>query len=149
MNTVRCIFPVISTMIYFLRFIFTISFTLQNIQYADVIPDIVCCKKSCFFLNRRKWMLQIKRLDIFPPFRTFSDMWKKTRIYGIYPVTNREIRFLVIQCILWIFTWCLHASNNDIIWYCASTYIRVREFLRGSREPRLPKWMYFSPWSSL
>lgn len=81
--------------IIFARFIFTISFTLQNIQYADVIPDIVCCKK--FFKNRKKMNAAKKKVRHFPPISQIYWHVKKTpRIYGIYPVTNREIRFLVI-----------------------------------------------------
>lgn len=67
---------------------------ISNTQ--TLYPTLFAVRKV-FLKIVKKWMLQIKKLDIFPQFRKFIDMWKKTpRIYGIYPVTNREIRFLVI-----------------------------------------------------
>lgn len=75
---------------------------------------------------------KFKRLDIFPQFRKFSDMWKKTsQIYGIYPVTYREIRFLVIfyEYLSYVY---MHSTMK--LFNTTSTYIRVREiFARFAR----------------
>lgn len=73
-----------------------------------------------------------KKVRHFPPISQIYWHVKKTpRIYGIYPVTNREIRFLVIfhEYLSYVY---MHPTMK--LFNTTSTYIRVREiFARFAR----------------
>lgn len=110
---------------------FTISFTLQNIQYADVIPDIVCCKKS-FLKIVKKWMLQIKKLDIFPQFRKFIDMWKKHPGFTVYiPLQIERYDFWWYFMNIYLMSTCIQQWNYSIL--CINLYSCARIFARFAR----------------
>lgn len=118
---------------------------ISNTQ--TLYPTLFAVRKV-FLKIVKKMNAANKKVRHFPPISQIYWHVKKTpRIYGIYPVTNREIRFFVIfyEYLPDVYmhpTMKLFNTVHQLIFVCEN-------FLRGSREPRLRKCMYFSPWSSL
>lgn len=67
-------------MIYFFA-LFTITITLQIIEYVEILFYMIIYDKKIFKLLK-KWLMQIKNVKDFPHFLKFCDTRQKNRIYS-------------------------------------------------------------------
>lgn len=80
--------------------LFAITFSLQIIQYAVIISGIVCHKK--IFLNRKKWLLQIKKkLYIFPIFADFVTHENPPDVYYVKVFNAKQDSRSIMKVILY------------------------------------------------
>lgn len=79
-------------------------------------------------------MLQIKKLDIFPQFRKFIDMWKKHPGFTVYiPLQIERYDFWWYFMNIYLMSTCIQQWNYSILcinlYSCARIFCEVRESL--------------------
>lgn len=102
---------------------------ISNTQ--TLYPTLFAVRKV-FLKIVKKWMLQIKKLDIFPQFRKFIDMWKKHPGFTVYiPLQTERYDFWWYFMNIYLMSTCIQQWNYSIL--CINLYSCARIFARFVR----------------
>lgn len=102
---------------------------ISNTQ--TLYPTLFAVRKV-FLKIVKKWMLQIKKLDIFPQFRKFIDMWKKHPGFTVYiPLQIERYDFWWYFMNIYLMSTCIQQWNYSIL--CINLYSCARIFARFAR----------------
>lgn len=114
------------------RVLFSRSLLHCKISNTQTLYPTLFAVRKVFLKIVKKWMLQIKKLDIFPQFRKFIDMWKKHPGFTVYiPLQIERYDFWWYFMNIYLMSTCIQQWNYSIL--CINLYSCARIFARFAR----------------